>query len=241
MITRILPLILGISMLGFGCDSKPAETATLDSNTTTSGSSSTTPSTPAETPAEPAKTESTPADQSKSVDKPPYADTDVSASDVVVIETSMGTMKAKFFLDKAPNHAKNFVYLAKKGYYDGTRFHRIIKGFMIQGGDPNTKPGGEKNGPPGTGGPGYNVKNEFNDTPHVGGILSMARSQDPDSAGSQFFVVHKTAPHLDGQYTAFGKLISGMDVLEKIANVKTQPGDAPVEPVILKSVKIVKG
>jgi cyclophilin family peptidyl-prolyl cis-trans isomerase len=240
MITRLLPFILGISILGFGCDSKPAETASLDSSTTTSGTS-TPAETPAETPTEPAKPEPAPADQTKATDKPPYADTVVLASDVVVIETSMGTMKAKFFLDKAPNHAKNFAYLAKKGFYDGTRFHRVIKGFMIQGGDPNTKPGGEKNGPPGTGGPGYNVKNEFNNTSHVGGILSMARSQDPDSAGSQFFVVHKTAPHLDGQYTAFGKLISGMDVLEKIANVRTQPGDAPVEPVILKSIKIIKG
>jgi len=157
--------------------------------------------------------------------------------EVAVLKTSMGEIVLKFADGKAPGHVKNFKDLANKKFYDGTKFHRIIEGFMIQGGDPNTKTG---KGAPGTGGPGYTIKAEFNDIPHDPGILSMARSADPDSAGSQFFIVHKGAYSLDGQYTAFGAVVSGMDVVNKIATTPTNPGDSPKTPVVLESVRIVK-
>ncbi len=160
-------------------------------------------------------------------------------ADIAVVTTSMGVIKFEFLSKLAPGTVKNFTTLANKKFYDGTRFHRVIKGFMIQGGDPNTKPGNEGNGPAGTGGPGYQVKAEFNETRHVAGIVSMARSQDPDSAGSQFFIVHETAPHLDGQYTAFGKVIEGMNVVNKIAETPTHI-DEPVTPVIVKTIRIEK-
>jgi peptidyl-prolyl cis-trans isomerase B (cyclophilin B) len=134
------------------------------------------------------------------------------------METSAGAMTFEFFPDKAPGHVENFVKLAEKGFYDGTGFHRVIKGFMIQGGCPKGD---------GTGGPGYTIKAEFNDVHHDRGILSMARSQNPDSAGCQFFVCHGDAGFLDGKYTAFGKLVDGDDVLEKIATAPTQPATQP--------------
>lgn len=140
--------------------------------------------------------------------------------EVAVIKTSAGEMVAEFWPEVAPNTVENFKKLAKSGFYDGTAFHSIIKGFMIQGGDPNTKDVAKEDSY-GMGGPGYNVKAEFNDRKHVKGVLSMARSRDPNSAGSQFFVMLGNAPHLDKQYTAFGKLIKGEDVLTKI-------GDSPV-------------
>lgn len=148
------------------------------------------------------------------------------------VTTSVGTMKFEFFPDKAPGHVKNFVDLAEKGFYDGTVFHRTIPGFMIQGGCPEGT---------GRGGPGYQIKAEFNDTPHVRGILSMARAQDPNSAGSQFFVCHGEASFLDGQYTAFGKMVDGDDTLEAIATAPTKPGgegSSPVEPVQVTKVQI---
>src|SRR5262245_56997715 len=145
------------------------------------------------------------------------------------IETDAGDMTFEFFSDKAPGHVENFVKLAEKGFYDGTSFHRVIKGFMIQGGCPKGD---------GTGGPGYTIKAEFNDVHHDRGILSMARSQNPDSAGCQFFVVHGDAGFLDGKYTAFGKLVEGDDVLEKIATAPTQPGGEKSKPVT--TVKITK-
>ena len=140
----------------------------------------------------------------------------VSAQEIALIETKFGKIEMGFFEDKAPGHVKNFKDLAKKGFYDGTIFHRVIPGFMVQGGDPNTK--GDDRSTHGIGGPGYSIKAEFNDTQHKRGILSMARSQDPNSAGSQFFIVVKDAGFLDGQYTAFGKVISGMDVADQIVN-----------------------
>ena len=149
--------------------------------------------------------------------------------EVAVIETNLGTIKFKFLKDKAPKTCENFIKLAKKGFYDGVIFHRVIKNFMIQGGDPTGT---------GTGGPGYHIKAEFNDTKHVPGIVSMARSMDPDSAGSQFFICVAKVPHLDGQYTAFGEVIEGYDIVDKISKVKTLPGDRPVEPVIMKKVTI---
>ncbi|MEI9866051.1 MAG: peptidylprolyl isomerase [Limisphaerales bacterium] len=133
---------------------------------------------------------------------------------------------------------RNFKKLAKSGFYDGTAFHRVIKGFMIQGGDPLTKDD-SKQSSWGTGGPGHQIKAEFNDKAHVRGVLSMARSQDPNSAGSQFFICHGDPRFLDKQYTAFGKLIKGDDVLEKIGTTPTHPGDRPVTKQKLISVKIV--
>jgi len=159
-------------------------------------------------------------------------------SEVAVIKTSEGEMVLEFWPDVAPGHVENFKKLANKGFYDGTAFHRVIKGFMIQGGDPNTKDP-NKQSQWGMGGPGHQIKAEFNDKAHVRGVLSMARSNDPNSAGSQFFICHGEPRFLDGQYTAFGKLIKGDDVLEKIATTKTLPGDRPVKRMNVESVKIV--
>ncbi len=134
------------------------------------------------------------------------------------IETDKGTMVVTFFPDKAPLHVRNFCALAQQGFYDGLAFHRVIRNFMVQSGCPNTRQGAT--GRPGTGGPGHRIRAEFNDTPHTRGVLSMARSQDPDSAGSQFYIVHAAhARHLDGQYTAFGVVEEGLDVLDQIAGV----------------------
>ena len=154
-----------------------------------------------------------------------------------MIETNLGTIELKFFPDVAPNHVKNFVDLAKKGFYDGTTFHRVIPGFMIQGGDPNSKnPDKSRHG---MGGPGYTVKAEFNDKPHKRGTLSMARAQDPDSAGSQFFICVADAAFLNKQYTVFGEVISGMNVADKIVNQPRDKRDNPNDRVEMK-VKIVE-
>ncbi len=161
-----------------------------------------------------------------------------SAKEVAVIKTTAGEMVIEFWPDVAPKTVENFKTLAKKGFYDGTAFHRVIKGFMIQGGDPLTKDPA-KEAAWGTGGPGYNVDAEFNDKSHVRGVISMARSQDPNSAGSQFFICHGNPTFLDHQYTAFGKLIKGDDVLEKIATTPTHPPDRPNERQGIESIKIV--
>ncbi len=143
----------------------------------------------------------------------------------VIIETKIGNMEIGFLPEVAPNHVSKFIELAKKGFYDGTIFHRVIPGFMIQGGDPNSKsPDRSKHG---MGGPGYTLKAEFNDKQHKRGILSMARAKDPDSAGSQFFICVANAFFLDKQYTAFGQVVSGMEVADKIVN---QPRDARDNP-----------
>src|SRR5256885_13978977 len=165
--------------------------------------------------------------------------------EVVVIKTTEGTMVIEFWPDVAPKTVENFKTLAKKGFYDGTCFHRVIKGFMIQGGDPLTKdPSKEETW--GTGDPGYKIKAEFNDRSHTRGVISMARSNDPDSAGSQFFLCDGNATFLDHKYTAFGKLIKGDDVLTKIANtpVTMSAGGEPSKPtkrVEVQSIKIVPG
>jgi peptidyl-prolyl cis-trans isomerase B (cyclophilin B) len=158
--------------------------------------------------------------------------------EVAVIKTSEGEMVAEFWPDVAPKTVANFKKLAKEGFYDGTAFHRVIKGFMIQGGDPLTKDE-SKQSRWGTGDPGYKIDAEFNKKSHERGVLSMARSQDPNSAGSQFFICHGAPKFLDGQYTAFGKLIKGDDVLEKIATTKTLPGDRPEKRMNVESIKIV--
>ena len=159
------------------------------------------------------------------------------AGEIAVIETTLGNIELEFLEDVAPGHTKNFKDLANKGFYDGTIFHRVIPGFMIQGGDPNSK--SEDRSGHGTGGPGYTIKAEFNDTPHDRGVLSMARSQDPNSAGSQFFIVVKDAHFLDGKYTAFGRVISGMDVADKIVDSPRDARDNPNDRIEMKSVKIV--
>jgi peptidyl-prolyl cis-trans isomerase B (cyclophilin B) len=158
-------------------------------------------------------------------------------NEIAVIKTTEGDMVVEFWPDVAPKTVENFKTLARKGFYDGTCFHRVIKGFMIQGGDPNTKDLAKESSW-GTGGPGHTVKAEFNDHPHVRGVLSMARSNHPDSAGSQFFICHGNANFLDRQYTAFGKLIKGDEVLEKIATTSTHQPDRPNKRMGVESITI---
>ncbi len=166
------------------------------------------------------------------------AGTSAFGGEIAIIETTLGNIELEFLEDKAPGHVKNFKDLANKGFYDGTTFHRVIPGFMIQGGDPNSK--STNRSTHGKGGPGYTIKAEFNDTPHDRGILSMARAQDPDSAGSQFYIVVKDSHFLDNQYTVFGRVIEGMEVADKIVGVSRDSRDNPDERVEMKSVKIVK-
>lgn len=146
-----------------------------------------------------------------------------------VIETKFGSIGLKLFPEIAPGHVENFLKLAKSGFYDGTTFHRVIPGFMIQGGDPNSKK--DDKSIHGTGGPGYSIKAEFNDRAHVRGILSMARSRDPDSAGSQFFIVVKDSNFLDHQYTVFGEVVSGMDVADIIVSQERDTRDNPLDRI----------
>ena len=166
-----------------------------------------------------------------------------SANEVAVIKTSEGEMIAEFWPEVAPNTVENFKKLARSGFYDGTAFHRIVKGFMIQGGDPLTKDPA-KESRYGTGDPGYKIKAEFNDRSHERGVLSMARSSDPDSAGSQFFICLANVSRLDHQYTTFGKIIKGDDVLGKIGDTEVTMSDSgerskPTKRVTVESIKIV--
>ncbi|NWF98812.1 MAG: peptidylprolyl isomerase [Nitrospirae bacterium] len=154
------------------------------------------------------------------------------AQTTAVIETKFGNIELKFFPEAAPNHVNNFIELAKKGFYDGTTFHRVIPGFMIQGGDPNSR--NLDKSTHGMGGPGYSIKAEFNDRPHKKGTLSMARAQHPDSAGSQFFICVADAPFLDRKYTVFGEVVSGMEVAEKIVNQPRDSRDNPNERIEMK-------
>ncbi|NLK99739.1 MAG: peptidylprolyl isomerase [Clostridiales bacterium] len=155
---------------------------------------------------------------------------------IVTIEMQSGDiMKLELYPEIAPNTVNNFISLINKDFYNGLIFHRVIRGFMIQGGDPDGN---------GTGGPGYSIKGEFtynnfdNKLKHTAGVISMARSQRPDSAGSQFFIMHKDSPHLDGSYAAFGKITEGMDVVNKIAESKTDYSDMPLEPQVMKKVTV---
>jgi peptidyl-prolyl cis-trans isomerase B (cyclophilin B) len=145
------------------------------------------------------------------------------------IETTEGTMTAELYPKIAPQTVNAFVFLAREGFYEGVIFHRVIPGFMIQGGDPSGT---------GTGGPGYKLKAEFNDMKHDRGVLSMARTNDPNSAGSQFFIMHARSPHLDNQYTAFGKVVSGDDVIDKIANAPRNASDRPNKPAQIRKITI---
>ena len=155
---------------------------------------------------------------------------------IVTIEMENGDiMKAELFPEVAPNTVNNFISLINKGFYDGVIFHRVISGFMLQGGDPDGT---------GMGGPGYGIKGEFsqngfeNNLKHSSGVLSMARSMMPDSAGSQFFIMHKDAPHLDGGYAAFGAITEGMDIVNKIAEIATDYNDRPMTPQVMKKVTV---
>tara|TARA_B100001765_G_C19381969_1_gene283884 strand:+ start:71 stop:643 length:573 start_codon:yes stop_codon:yes gene_type:complete len=164
------------------------------------------------------------------------SDSGTTMSTVAVIETDFGNIVIEFFPDKAPGHVENFIKLANDGYYDGTTFHRVIPGFMIQGGDPNTK--SDDRSSHGQGGPGYTINAEFNDISHVRGIVSMARTNDPNSAGSQFFIVVSDSLFLDKQYTVFGKVVEGMDVADKIVNVPRDNLDNPNDKVVVKRISI---
>lgn len=247
--------------MAFGCDAKDQAASATASNPPSASADAT----PASSTAQAAKSEATPAAatpaeaptatpsdpptkptkadlpkfKSSGLNKPP-----AEGEPVAVVSTNLGDIVLKFFPDKAPMHVANFIKLANAKFYDGTKFHRVIPGFMIQGGDPNTKPGGDKNGPPGTGGPGYSIDAEFNDIHHVKGILSMARSQDQNSAGSQFFIVVGDAGFLDNQYTAFGQVVKGQDVADKIVALPTGESqqDMPnaANEAIVKSIRIVK-
>jgi peptidyl-prolyl cis-trans isomerase B (cyclophilin B) len=153
-----------------------------------------------------------------------------------IIETKFGEINLKFFPEVAPNHVNSFIELAGDGFYDGTTFHRVVPGFVIQGGDPNTK--SDDRSKHGMGGPGFTLKAEFSKLPHKRGSLSMARAAHPDSAGSQFFICVADAPFLDGEYTIFGEVVAGMDVVDKIVSQAKDQRDNPIERVEMK-VKIV--
>jgi cyclophilin family peptidyl-prolyl cis-trans isomerase len=156
---------------------------------------------------------------------------DANKSYTATIETSEGTITADLWPRIAPQTVNAFVFLAREGFYEGVIFHRVIPGFMIQGGDPTGS---------GSGGPGYKLKAEFNDMKHEKGVLSMARTNDPNSAGSQFFIMHDRAPHLDRQYTAFGKATSGLEVIDKIANAPKGAQDRPLKPASIRKITITE-
>jgi cyclophilin family peptidyl-prolyl cis-trans isomerase len=162
-----------------------------------------------------------------------------SVNNTTTIETTQGPIKIEFYPDVAPKHVKNFKDLANSGFYDGVVFHRIVPGFVIQAGDPNTKNSNISRDTWGTGGPGYTINQEFNKIPHERGILSMARMPDPNSAGSQFFIVLNNSKFLDGQYTVFGKVIEGMEIADKIANVTTNSMDQPLNQDLARINKIM--
>jgi peptidyl-prolyl cis-trans isomerase B (cyclophilin B) len=170
-------------------------------------------------------------------DKAPAGKAEGTKGPRAIIKTKFGDIDVVFFPEKAPKHVENFIALAKSGFYNGTIFHRVIPGFMIQGGDPNTK---DPNKPEtyGQGGPSQRLKAEFNDIPHRRGILSMARTSDPNSAGSQFFIVVKDSNFLDGQYTVFGEVVKGMEVVDKIVGLPKNNRDLPTERAEITAVVI---
>lgn len=169
-----------------------------------------------------------------------YANETDELSADVIIETSLGNIELKLFPELAPGHVENFIKLAKSGFYDGTIFHRIIPGFMIQGGDPNSKETDRASH--GAGGPGYAIDAEFNDRSHVRGVLSMARSSNPNSAGSQFFIVVKKSIYLDNKYTIFGEVVCGMEVVDEIVSQQRDGRDNPIERIemTIRTIEIEK-
>jgi cyclophilin family peptidyl-prolyl cis-trans isomerase len=219
-------LIRIISMaLTFACFAcAPAIEASSGTDTTLTATTSR-----AETPASPATT----APEPKGEEKRKMTDT---KDQVAELHTTAGEIDIRFFPDVAPNHVKNFIDLAQKGFYNGTKFHRVIPGFMVQGGDPNTKSGDMSSW--GIGGSGKNVAAEFNTVSHKRGIVSMARAQDPNSASSQFFIVVKDSPFLDRQYTVFGVVTKGMDVADKIVSAPRGESDRPNNPTTITKIVI---
>jgi len=165
----------------------------------------------------------------KTYSAPPPMTIDPNKTYTGTIDTTGGKIEFELYSKEAPLHVNSFVFLSREGFYNGVIFHRVIPGFMIQGGDPDGT---------GSGGPGYKVKAEFNDRKHVRGVLSAARTSDPNSAGSQFFIMHADSPHLDRQYSAFGKVTSGLEIVDKIANQPTGPNDRPRNPIAINSVTI---
>src|SRR3954466_14751497 len=163
----------------------------------------------------------------KTYSAPPPMTIDSNKTYTGTIDTTGGKIEFELFPKDAPQHVNSFLFLAREGFYDGVIFHRVIPGFMIQGGDPTGT---------GTGGPGYKLRQEFNPRKHVRGVLSAARTNDPNSAGSQFFVMHADSPHLDNQYTAFGKVTSGLEVIDKIANQPTGANDRPKNPPSIRKI-----
>ena len=243
------------STLNVASENTPADLASNTPPDATTGlstestSSSTPPLTPSSTSGSTSKSISTPGKTQGTTPPvtvppaPPTADGTVGAKagdDVAVLETTQGRIVFAFLPAKAPKHVENFKTLTKKGFYNGTAFHRVIPGFMIQGGDPNSKKGAQ--GMMGMGGPGYQIKAEFNDTPHVRGVVSMARTNEPDSAGSQFYIVVADSNFLDNQYTAFGRVLSGMEVADKLVGLDRDQEDKPtdIEKARVKTVRIAK-
>ena len=181
-----------------------------------------------------------PAKTARKEKKMPAAPRDY-ANTLATLQTDMGDITIKFLYDKAPRHVENFVDLASKGFYDGTMFHRVVPGFVIQGGDPYTKKPEDAAHRYGTGGNGnVKLKAEFSDIKHKRGTVSMARSQDPDSASSQFFICVADSPNLDGQYSAFGEVVTGMEVADKIVNVPRNANDRPNQPVHIKKILLTQ-
>jgi cyclophilin family peptidyl-prolyl cis-trans isomerase len=222
-------ILIGMLMIAAMACSKPAEqpaAETTDTSATATASSST------ETAAATTDTTATAAETAAQEEKPmSYYE-----NKVAEIHTTAGEIDIRFYPDVAPNHVKNFIDLAEKGFYDNTKFHRVIPGFMIQGGDPNTISGDPNTW--GTGGSDKNLKAEFNPVSHKRGIVSMARAQSPDSASSQFFVVVKDSPFLDNQYTVFGQVTKGMDVADKIVSAPRGVNDRPNNPTAITKIVI---
>jgi cyclophilin family peptidyl-prolyl cis-trans isomerase len=216
---RILYTALAMACLACSPANTTNTSSTQSETTTSSGAASAQPATAA-----PAPTTTEEGSMSDYTDK------------VAEIYTSAGEIDIRFFPDVAPNHVKNFIDLAKKGFYNGTKFHRVIPGFMVQGGDPNTSSGAPSTW--GTGGSGKNVAAEFSTISHKRGIVSMARAQDPNSASSQFFIVVKDSPFLDRQYTVFGQVTRGMDVADKIVSAPRDANDRPNNPTSIEKIVI---
>jgi peptidyl-prolyl cis-trans isomerase B (cyclophilin B) len=226
--------IFALALAAIGCAPEKAETAEVPPTTTTTGSSG---STGLDEPKKEEPKKDVVGELSAMTDSVPKP-----GEEVAVIETKHGRMVIRFYSDKAPKHVENFKQLARKGFYDGTKFHRIMPKFMIQGGDPNSKDSDPSND--GMGGPGYQIDAEFNEIAHERGILSMARSSDPNSAGSQFFIVHQPSYQLDTQYTVFGRVVkdgtekgneeaAGLKVVDKIVSGKAN-GEIAADPVEMK-------
>jgi len=223
--------IAALLVLAAACTQKTGTATGTEAESTTATAAAT------ETASVPANEQAAPAAQpaAETANKETNAMTDTEPK-VAELHTSAGEIDIRFFPDVAPNHVKNFLTLAEQGFYNGTKFHRVIPGFMIQGGDPNTIKGDPYTW--GTGGSPNRLKSEFNSISHKRGIVSMARSQDPNSASSQFFIVVSDSPFLDNQYTVFGQVLKGMDVADKIVNGKRDRNDRPDQPVSIDSITV---